>query len=241
MKIQVFKNKRKSIVFLKQIRGYLLYSIGEIALVVIGILIALYISNWNENKKIKERSYESLERIKTDLKTEAYVLKDFKKRYLYSREYLKNILYLGNKKHLDSIKFHFGPFVHYKMNTEYSNLKSSGQLNLISNNDLRYNIVNFYEVYYAVYSELEKEHKSFIDSKVLNYFYEKFPSDTTVLIKPELVKNRLKDHKLKSIINYQINSLKYITDNLFLDLIDNLIKEIDLELVNNYKTDITNL
>ena len=55
------------------------------------ILIALYISNWNENNRVKERSYSSLKRIKTDLITEAYVLKDFKKRYRYSKEYLKNI------------------------------------------------------------------------------------------------------------------------------------------------------
>jgi len=233
MKIQIFKNKRKSLLLSNRIRSYLLYAIGEIILVVLGILIALYISNWNENNRVKERSYSSLKRIKTDLITEAYVLKDFKKRYRYSKEYLKNILYSENKNQLDSIRFHFGPFVHYKMNTEYSNLKSSGQLNLIFNNDLRYNIVNFYEVYYAVYSELEKEHKTFINSKVLNYFYEQFPSDTSNFIKSELVKNKLNDDEFKSIINYQISSLKYITDNLFLDLIENLIKEIDSELVEN--------
>ena len=39
---------------------YLLYGIGEIVLVVIGILIALQINNWNENrKKMKlKASYE---------------------------------------------------------------------------------------------------------------------------------------------------------------------------------------
>ena len=35
---------------------YFKYAIGEIILVVIGILIALQINNWNENKK--ERKYE---------------------------------------------------------------------------------------------------------------------------------------------------------------------------------------
>lgn len=30
---------------------YLSYAVGEIFLVVLGILIALYISNWNENRK----------------------------------------------------------------------------------------------------------------------------------------------------------------------------------------------
>lgn len=39
-------------------RKYVTYAIGEIVLVVIGILIALSINNWNENRKyIKERQY----------------------------------------------------------------------------------------------------------------------------------------------------------------------------------------
>lgn len=32
---------------------YLLYAIGEIVLVVIGILIALQVNNWNEQRKLK--------------------------------------------------------------------------------------------------------------------------------------------------------------------------------------------
>ena len=36
------------------IRKYLIYAIGEIALVVIGILIALQINNWNESRKSQE-------------------------------------------------------------------------------------------------------------------------------------------------------------------------------------------
>jgi len=230
MKIQIFRKKRKVLLFAKEIKNYLLYSIGEIILVVLGILIALYINDWNENKKIKNKSNKSLERIKTDLKTEDYVLKDFKKRYNYSKNYLKKILYQGDTNNIDSIRFHFGPFVHYKMNTEYLNLKSSGQLNLISNRGLRNSIVNFYEVYYSIYSELEKEHKLFINSRVLDYFYEEFPSDTTNFIKPKLVLNKLSDYKFKAIINNQIISLDYITKNLFLDQIDNIIRKIDLEL-----------
>ena len=47
-------------------RKYLLYAVGEIALVVIGILIALQINNWNENsiQRAEER------RILVDLKEE---------------------------------------------------------------------------------------------------------------------------------------------------------------------------
>ena len=47
---------------------YLLYSLGEIVLVVIGILVALYINNMNDLRKERVRELGYLENIKTDLK-----------------------------------------------------------------------------------------------------------------------------------------------------------------------------
>ena len=46
---------------------YLKYAIGEIVLVVIGILIALSINNWNENRKQKETLYGIFQIIKEDI------------------------------------------------------------------------------------------------------------------------------------------------------------------------------
>jgi hypothetical protein len=116
------------------------------------------------------------------------------------------------------------------MNTEYMNLKSSGQLNLITNNKLRNNLVNFYEVYYSIYNELEEEHKFFINSKVVDYFFNKFPSDTSNFVDSSAVISRLEDNDFKSIINAQITSLEYITNNMYIDKIGNLIKAVDVEL-----------
>ena len=49
---------------------YLLYALGEIVLVVVGILIALSINNWNEDRKEEVLELEYLERIITDLKAD---------------------------------------------------------------------------------------------------------------------------------------------------------------------------
>ena len=51
-----FRRIRKGLLGDGETRKYVLYAIGEIALVVIGILIALQINNWNENDK--ERAFE---------------------------------------------------------------------------------------------------------------------------------------------------------------------------------------
>ena len=64
---------------------YMLYAIGEIILVVIGILIALTINNWNEERKneLKENVY--LEGIKNDLELDV--------------EYMDRITYFNSKGH----------------------------------------------------------------------------------------------------------------------------------------------
>jgi hypothetical protein len=48
-------------------RKYTLYAIGEIALVVIGILIALQINNWNEDRLIKKEIADSFVKLQNDL------------------------------------------------------------------------------------------------------------------------------------------------------------------------------
>lgn len=49
--LALLRNIRRSLLSSGSTRKYLLYAIGEIALVVIGILIALQINNWNEERK----------------------------------------------------------------------------------------------------------------------------------------------------------------------------------------------
>ena len=230
--IRLFKKDKKKFINSRKIRNYLAYSIGEIILVVIGILIAVYINNWDLNQLKQDNGVKALKIVKRDLQTEKYVLESFKKRYSYTRKYLIDILYNNKTDNLDSLKFHFGPYVHYKMNSEYISLKSSGKLNLISNSELRSKLVNFYEVYYSIYKELEGEHKFFIDKRVNDYFFNQFPSDTSNFVDSKFVKSKLNDQTFKKILDQQITSLQYITENFYIEKIDELIKIITKELKN---------
>jgi hypothetical protein len=58
---------RKSLLLSGSAGKYLLYAIGEIALVVIGILIALQINNWNEQRKNRILEQEILNDLKLNL------------------------------------------------------------------------------------------------------------------------------------------------------------------------------
>lgn len=48
--IRVFRNLRSKLVHEGKARSYLLYALGEILLVIVGIVIALQVNNWNEER-----------------------------------------------------------------------------------------------------------------------------------------------------------------------------------------------
>ena len=65
--MKFFQELRREIVGKNQTRKYLKYATGEIILVVIGILIALSINNWNENRRKEAVVIETLKEIHRDL------------------------------------------------------------------------------------------------------------------------------------------------------------------------------
>ena len=65
--VTLFKKVRQDLINSKKTGRYFKYAIGEIILVVIGILIALSINNWNENAKKEAKIVEALKEIHRDL------------------------------------------------------------------------------------------------------------------------------------------------------------------------------
>jgi len=65
--IKFFRKIRHKLLNEGRLRKYLIYAIGEIVLVVIGILIALQINNWNEARKLQNTMKSVYSIIKTDL------------------------------------------------------------------------------------------------------------------------------------------------------------------------------
>ena len=75
--IKFFRHIRQSLIMENKTSKYLKYAIGEIVLVVIGILIALQINNWNESRKANENLIQLFERTQKEL--------------LYNIEHIMNI------------------------------------------------------------------------------------------------------------------------------------------------------
>ncbi|HKK12060.1 MAG TPA: DUF6090 family protein [Flavobacteriaceae bacterium] len=68
--IKFFRNIRQNMINKNRATNYLLYAIGEIVLVVIGILIALQINNANEQRKERLKAKVYIEKIIRDLEAD---------------------------------------------------------------------------------------------------------------------------------------------------------------------------
>ncbi|MCB0645472.1 MAG: hypothetical protein KDC49_02345 [Saprospiraceae bacterium] len=66
--IKFFRKIRQKLVAENRLSKYLLYAIGEIVLVVIGILIALQINNWNEENKVDSTRQSYYHQLLKDLR-----------------------------------------------------------------------------------------------------------------------------------------------------------------------------
>ncbi|MCZ4408208.1 DUF6090 family protein [Cryomorphaceae bacterium 1068] len=65
--IKFFRHIRQKLLAERRLSGYLAYAIGEIILVVIGILIALQINTWNEENKLEKSNRVLLKKLVGEL------------------------------------------------------------------------------------------------------------------------------------------------------------------------------
>jgi hypothetical protein len=60
---------RQRYLVMNQFGRYLLYAVGEVLLVMLGILLALQVDNWNEERKERKEELEMLKALETDFTT----------------------------------------------------------------------------------------------------------------------------------------------------------------------------
>ena len=104
--IKFFRTIRQRLLKENRISKYLLYAVGEIALVVIGILIALQINTWNEKKKERAEEVYLLNRLVIDLNKDIEQLNNhIKTTEERQKEVLRIIQILDNPKANDLSEF----------------------------------------------------------------------------------------------------------------------------------------
>lgn len=172
--IKFFSKTRQRLVTENKFSKYLIYAIGEIVLVVIGILIALGINNWNEGRKNEMLEQKYIQELKVDLRKDStsirtlltqsnaqvrakYLLKKYLVEHgdfrFYSTsfdhypEIVKSHYY--NKDSLTSY-FHSQWQARYHftpITTTIDEMKSTGKIGVIKDHQLRRSIIETYNSY----------------------------------------------------------------------------------------------
>lgn len=238
--IKFFRKVRQKMLAENKLSKYILYAIGEIVLVVFGILIALQINNWNEAKQDRAYEVKMLSEIEKGLLVDQTNLKE----HLEAYETLENTvddftnLTQNNVVYHDSMqaelwKLNIGRYFQFNRGP-YDALKSSG-IDRISNDSIRNQLINFFD-FKLLEFETEIDHatrryRSNVDlllgmreepffDKDSSWIINRIPKD--ILQKPKFI-------WLLEDIDWRANSSKYAIEQ-FIPKIDVLVQHINHEI-----------
>lgn len=153
--IPFFRKIRKKIADDNKPMKYMRYAIGEIILVVIGILIALQINNWNQQRKDHIKLRSNLIEIKASLENDLKLINaseatlDFYENSgTYLLNFLSDISVAVDSTQLKSSFLFAGLFIDFSLNSvPYEKLAKENILELITNDSIITSLSNFYKKY----------------------------------------------------------------------------------------------
>ncbi|MEM8928884.1 MAG: DUF6090 family protein [Bacteroidota bacterium] len=151
--IKFFRRIRQRLLSENKLRKYLIYAIGEIILVVIGILLALQINNWNESRILAKTEKKLLSEFKSNLQTNVQRLTQYRTldRIAINSMYLVENHIMNRKRYHDSLSYHFHNiqvvFDPQFVKSAYNRAQANG-FNTISNDTLIQKLVNLYDEKY---------------------------------------------------------------------------------------------
>jgi hypothetical protein len=205
--IKLFRNIRKNLINEGKTTKYFKYAIGEIFLVVIGILIALSINNWSEKNKKEELGKDYLRQLQQDLKLDAKLYEGQIGNLSSQLKIADSLIIILEKvdTDIDTVKDiikngtnHWGIYDNYDLNNNtFLALQNSGNMNLIETS-----------VYNKVLdlNRLQKEYVRIIRDNSLTLLAITMESDNDL---PQGGGKRLKE-QLWETVNWNSASIKFV-------------------------------
>ena len=237
--IKFFRKIRHKLLSENKFSKYILYAFGEIFLVVIGILIALQINNWNQNKVKTKMEIFHLENIlnslKDDLDNQISPCISKTARQIGGFDLLNSGFYERNSISNDSTKQLFFQFMaqwDLVLNTvAFDNLKSIG-MDILSNDSIKTKLLTLYGMEYEYVKSLQlyynKVHYDKFSSASsvnnIDWWGKLTDEDRVVLKNDKRLYLAMKSEAYYSLPNY-LNELEYIKPISY-ELIEDLEKEI---------------
>jgi len=187
---------------------YARYAIGEIILVVIGILIALQINTWNEERKTKKFEDEILYLISENLKNDSVILSNqlyqAKRANILTDRLMESV---AQKNYHDSLNFWMGKIIVFErfksQSSAFEVLKAKG-IETITNKELQLGLISYYE------QRLFNTYQSLTDVE------ESFSNDWMPIIKEDFIEfNWMEYHVPRNSIEFFEKSSSVVMFKLF--------------------------
>ncbi len=154
--MKLFRKFRMQQIKSQQIIRYLLYALGEIILVVIGILIALQINDWNQTRLDRKKEVNYLEEIRNNLVSDSMEISEViafnEKKIKFFQDSIPQLFSKNSRpeKLIKVLARNFQKIIQYNIprinSTAFENMKSVDNLAIIENEELRKRIVSYYNL-----------------------------------------------------------------------------------------------
>ena len=177
--IKFFRRIRQRLLSESKISKYLIYALGEILLVVIGILIALQINLWNEQRKEKSKECEYFSSLLSDLQDQITAITsqmEFESEVIRDGEALIDTYYATNNFQVNENFSRQIGTLNNRMtfrgsSSTYQELLSTGSMSIISDRKIRVAILEYYQKL-AQFEGIIANNNNYIDNHFAPYFLE---------------------------------------------------------------------
>ncbi|WP_412561488.1 DUF6090 family protein [Winogradskyella sp. MIT101101] len=234
--IKFFRHIRQSMIKQNKTKKYLLYAIGEIILVVIGILIALQINNWNEDRKLASLEKAILIDLKQDLVITRNIMDDDLNQNKLKVEQLESMIYnIDNKiaytKDMDTLFRALNAWASpYMVMTTYEIFKAKG-VETIQNKEIKEKTITLYESTFPLLKDdYDRAEWALMESVtnpfIVKYFAYNTSSDKSVLT-PNSYDELLENKEFRNLTTF-VKHLRMVGLKTYSNTIDDIEELINL-------------
>lgn len=170
--IKFFRNIRRKIMGLNNTGTYVKYAVGEIVLVVLGILIALEINNWNNSRLDNDAELNFYLNFKEQLDEDRNEIEGnilYNTKYMSQFEYAVQIIEENDRTRIDTLSKISMNLTKYsdvsRQSNIYETLVNSGEIQLLNSAEIKEKIRSLEEIYIYI-NKMEEIHRDVILDEV---------------------------------------------------------------------------
>jgi len=235
--IKFFSKIRKGLLTENKFSKYLIYTIGEIILVVIGILIALQVNTWNQNRLDSKEEKQLFQAIQIKMKHNRFQSETGNNRYNAVLKAATQLIKISTNQitsidqdevdyyfHILSKRFLVG---NSNKTSIYDELVGSGKLNLIKSTELRNELTSL-KANLELLASYEDLQTNFVDNH-LNPFLNKYADRLSITVKGYDKDTSIYDkifaesYSNIKILNGKTTDSNLLKDRVFINLLTELI------------------